>query len=324
MTAPFRLYNSLEEAQGLFGPAAVTIGNFDGVHLAHQALLGRVRALGGERGVKPSVLTFDPHPTFLVAPAKAPPLLTTMEQRTARMQSAAIEQIMVLPFTHDVCRLPPEAFAREILAQALGARAVVVGDNFRFGHKAAGDVADLRRFGGDLGFVVDVVPAVQWRGLTVSSSEVRRLLRQGDVSRAGRLLGRCYALEGEVVPGFGIGSRQTVPTLNLRTAAEVLPAHGVYVTRTADREDGRRWPSITNIGVRPTFNGNAVTIETFLLAPLDGEPPRHIEVEFLRWVRAERRFDTPAELKAQILRDVARAQAYERRTWRRASGLSSV
>jgi riboflavin kinase/FMN adenylyltransferase len=127
------------------------------------------------------------------------------------------------------------------------------------------------------------------------------------------MLGRPYALEGEVVRGFGIGSKQTVPTLNLDTKAEVLPASGVYITRTRDLRDGREWPSITNAGFRPTFEGDRLTIETFLLAALEGSTPRHIRVEFLRWVRDERKFDNPESLKKQIMVDVGRAKAYFRR-----------
>src|SRR5258708_29770008 len=127
------------------------------------------------------------------------------------------------------------------------------------------------------------------------------------------MLARPYALEGGVVPGEGIGSKQTVPTLNLDTTAEALPAHGVYVTRTHDLDGSRQWPSITNIGVRPTFNGHKLTVETFLLAPLEGAAPQQSRVEFLRWVRSERKFEDAAALKTQILRDVGRAQTYFRR-----------
>jgi riboflavin kinase/FMN adenylyltransferase len=154
------------------------------------------------------------------------------------------------------------------------------------------------------------------RGRVVSSSEVRRLIDAGNVALAGRLLARPYALEGEVVSGQGIGSKQTVPTLNLAPAAEVMPARGVYVTRTADAASGRSWTSVTNIGTRPTFGGDSVTIETFLLDPLEGASPLAIRVEFLRRLREERRFEDAAALKLQILWDVARAQAFFRRVAR--------
>ena len=148
----------------------------------------------------------------------------------------------------------------------------------------------------------------------VSSSEVRRLVDDGAVSMACRLLGRPYAVEGDVVHGHGVGSKQTVPTLNLDTKSEILPAVGVYITRTTDLEAARKWPSITNVGYRPTFDGDRLTVETFLLAPLEGATPRRMQVEFLRRVREERKFDSPEALKTQIFKDVDRAKTYFRRT----------
>jgi riboflavin kinase/FMN adenylyltransferase len=158
-----------------------------------------------------------------------------------------------------------------------------------------------------------VIPAITVRRSVVSSSEIRRLVESGDVSRACRFLERAFALEGEVVHGHGIGAKQTVPTLNLSTRAQVLPANGVYITRTRDLSSGTSWQSVTNIGYRPTFGGTDLAIETFLLAQLEGDAPRRIRVEFLRRLRDEKKFDSPEQLKAQIFRDVRRAQAYFRR-----------
>jgi riboflavin kinase/FMN adenylyltransferase len=306
-------------------PAVVTIGNFDGLHAGHRSIVRRVVALAQERGWTAAAVTFDPHPTRLVAPDRAPRLLTTPEQRAALMRAAGIQQVVVLPFTKELACLSPEEFVKRILVDRLNARMVLVGDSFRFGHRAEGHTDTLRELGSKYGFDVETVSAVERRGRVCSSSEVRRLVQSGDVSKACRLLERPFALEGRVVPGHGVGSKQTVPTLNLETQSEVLPATGVYITRTADlqwandlQEDDlqadRRWPSITNVGYRPTFNGNSLTIETFLLSPLTGDPPAKIRVEFLRRVRDERKFENPAALKAQILHDVARAQTYFRRT----------
>jgi riboflavin kinase/FMN adenylyltransferase len=221
---------------------------------------------------------------------------------------------VVLPFTPELAAYSPERFVREIAMERLGARAVLVGDNFRFGHEHAGDTRLLEELGRRYGFLVEAVPAVRMRGRVVSSSEVRRLIEEGNVSLAARLLARPYALAGAVVAGRGIGSKQTVPTLNLAAAAEVMPARGVYITRTTDTDTGRRWNSVTNVGVRPTFGGGAVTVETFLLEALEDEGPQAIRVEFLKRLREERRFDDAAALKRQILRDVERARAYFRRT----------
>ncbi|MGO9010227.1 MAG: riboflavin biosynthesis protein RibF [Bryobacteraceae bacterium] len=310
-----RIYRSLEEVPADFGPSALTIGNFDGVHTGHRSILRRLKQIALERGWKPSVLMFDPHPARVVAPRRAPRLMTPPERRASLMALEGIEQALILPFTTDVARLTPEQFARQIVAGRLGARAVLVGDNFRFGHDHAGNVETLRQLGELLGFETEIVPAVTRRGRPVSSSAIRGLLESGRVALAARWLERPYTLEGEVVPGRGIGSRQTVPTLNLSTAAELIPRTGVYVTRTHDLEAPRAWNSVTNVGYRPTFGDSSqLSIETFLLDPLAGEALRRISVEFLWRVRDERKFTNPEALKARILRDAAAARRYFART----------
>jgi riboflavin kinase / FMN adenylyltransferase len=305
------IYKSLAETPDDFGPCAITIGNFDGVHCGHREILRRVIGAAREEGWKSAVLTFDPHPAKLVAPASAPRLLTTLAERAGIILEQGIDEILILPFTPEVAALGPEDFVREILVDRLKARAVLVGANFRFGKRAAGDAGMLEELGERFSFETEIIEPVVWRKRVISSSEIRRLIEAGDVSTARRLLGRPYALRGRVVTGEGRGSKQTVPTLNLDTEAEVLPKNGVYVTRT--REGGREWPSITNIGVRPTFDGQNRTIETYLLSPLDGVAPNQILVEFLRRVRDERKFENAEALKTQILGDVNRAQAYFRR-----------
>jgi riboflavin kinase / FMN adenylyltransferase len=315
MGRPFRVFHSLEEVAQDFGPSALTIGNFDGVHAAHRKILSRVREVAVERGLKPSVLTFDPHPTKVVAPARAPRLMTSPEQRCPLMRAEGIEQVLILPFDVHVAQLSPEQFVEQVLVRKLGVRAALVGHDFRFGHKQAGNVEVLEELGRKYGFTTEVVEAVRLRGRLVSSTAVRHLIEKGHVSQAARLLERPYGLEGQVVAGHGIGSQQTVPTLNLATETEVLPARGVYVTRTQDLEDGRRWSSVTNIGYRPTFGGDPrLSIETFLLEPLTGETPRRIRVEFLWRLREERKFPDAQALKRQILRDAERARAYFRRS----------
>jgi riboflavin kinase/FMN adenylyltransferase len=314
MSLPVRVFRSLEEVPADFGPSALTIGNFDGVHTAHRKILRRVGAVARERGLKPSVLTFHPHPTTVVAPARAPRLMTTPEQRCALMREEGIAQVLILPFDRHIAHLSPEQFVEQVLVRKLDVRAVLVGHDFRFGYKQAGNVQVLEELGRQFGFTTDVVEAVTLRGRLVSSTTLRRLIESGRVSQAARLLERPYALEGEVVAGRGVGSKQTVPTLNLATGTEVLPATGVYVTRTRDLEGGRSWPSVTNVGYRPTFGGDRnISIETFLLEPLGGVAPRRIQVEFLRRLREERKFPDPQALKAQILRDAGRARAYFRR-----------
>jgi riboflavin kinase/FMN adenylyltransferase len=310
------IYRSLAETPDDFGPCAITIGNFDGVHRGHRQILRRVISLAREEGWKSALLTFDPHPAKLVTPASAPRLLTTLEERARIILERGIDQILILPFTPEIAALGPEDFVREILVDKLKARAVLVGSNFHFGKRAAGDAAALEEFGERYSFETDIVVPVLWRKRVISSSAIRRSVEAGDVATACRMLGRPYALPGKVVPGEGRGSKETVPTLNLDTAAEVLPNDGVYVTRTRESSTGREWPSITNVGTRPTFDGRNRTIETYLLSTLAGAPPREISVEFLRRVRDERKFENAETLKAQILRDVNRAQTYFRRLGR--------
>ena len=308
-----RIFRSLEEVPADFGPSALTIGNFDGVHLGHRHILNRVRELATANGWRPSVLTFDPHPTTVVAPERSPRLLTSPEERVLLMAEEGIEQALILPFNRSVAALSADEFVRHILVERLGARAVVVGENFCFGRNQSGNTSVLRELGRQLGFAVEIVDAVACRGRLVSSSAIRELIHAGDVATAARFLKRPYALEGGVVSGRGVGSRRTVPTLNLATAAAIVPGPGVYITRTRDREAPRRWNSLTNVGYRPTFGESGqLSIETYLLENPAGAP-RDIAVEFLERVRDERRFASAEELKARIQEDAAIASRFFRR-----------
>ena len=313
-----QVFRDLNEAKGRFGPCALTIGNFDGTHLAHQALFAEVALLPKSRNWRPAALTFDPHPAHIVAPAHAPKRITSFEQRVQVMEACGLEKVLILPFTPELAKVSPESFVKDILVAALNTKAIVVGDNFRFGHKHAGDMHLLAELGIHLGFSTHIEPAIGSRYGVISSTLVRQAVGSGRMSMATRLLGRPYALTGAIVPGHGIGSKQTVPTLNIEPNSEVMPPNGVYITRTRDLDTSRSWTSITNIGMRPTFNGDRLTIETFLLDRFDGQTPARIEVQLLRRVRDEQKFDSPEALKTQIFRDVARAQAYHRRTakWR--------
>jgi riboflavin kinase/FMN adenylyltransferase len=290
-----------------FGPCALTIGNFDGVHIGHQELMRRTAEIARAGGWKAAVLTFQPHPAKVIAPARAPKMICDFTRRAELMGAAGIEHVLVLPFTEELSRWTPEEFVVDLLVRKLGAKAIVMGDDFRFGHKQAGDRALLERLGREHGFDVVTVAPVEIRRQRVSSSLLREMAAAGRIARASRLLARPFELEGRVVSGHGIGSKQTVPTLNLAPDSEVLPRTGVYVTRTVELPEGRRWESITNLGVRPTFNGDALTIETYLLSPFEPPDPERIRVEFLWRIRDERKFASPEELKAQILRDARRA-----------------
>jgi riboflavin kinase/FMN adenylyltransferase len=302
-----KAFRQLSEVPADFGPSVVTIGNFDGVHAGHREILRRVAEIARDRRFVPVVLTFDPHPARVLAPERAPRLINTISQRLRRAESAGVQAALLLPFSLDLARQSPEDFARAVLADTLRARVVIVGEDFRFGYKQAGDLATLRMLGESLGFEVESAGAIQRRGERISSTAIRKLIEAGRVSRACRMLGEPFALEGPVVSGHGIGGKQTVPTLNMKPENELLPATGVYATLTRDPDSGRDWKSITNVGYRPTFDGKDLTCETFLLDPFDGNTPKRIEVSFLYFLRGEKKFDTPELLRAQIMKDVARA-----------------
>ena len=313
-----RVARSLKEAAE-FGPTAVAIGNFDGIHIAHRELLSAVLRAAREHALAPSVLTFDPHPATIVAPHRVPKLLTTQAERCSLLAREGMENVLILPFTIAVSRWTPREFAERVLADAFHAKAVIVGEDFHFGHGQAGNTRVLAELGTHFGFETHMVNAVSLRGRVVSSSEIRKAVEAGRMSLAGRMLGRPFSVAGTVVSGQGIGSQQTVPTLNLKTPAQVIPKTGVYVTRTSDAaNESLRWNSITNVGNRPTFqnpNGpNELTIETFLLSPFTPPAPERIRVEFLHRLRDEQKFESADKLKAQILLDVARTRTFFRRT----------
>ena len=295
---------------------AVAIGNFDGVHRGHQALLGEVIRFAKEHHLEPAVLTFDPHPTAVVAPDRVPRQICSHEEKLRLLRAAGVTHIEVLPFTASVARLSPEQFVESILAGTLRARAVFVGENFRFGNKKAGDCETLRKLGVTHQYFAHCLKPVVYRGEVVSSTSVRRYIETARIVRANRLLARPFSLSGPVVSGQGIGSKQTVPTLNLRPAPNQVLPPGVYVTRTRELSGSRHWQSITNVGTRPTFGGEDFTIETYLLSPFEAPSPAAIAVDFLHHVRSERQFPSPVELRAQILRDVGVANKYWRRVER--------
>lgn len=308
-----KVWRSLTDLPKDFGPSAVAIGNFDGVHIGHRAIFSALTQAARERGLTSVALTFDPHPARILAPDRAPRLISTIGQRLRRIGAEGIDVAVLLPFSKELALWTPGDFVRRSLVEALHARLVMVGEDFRFGHKQAGDIGTLRELGGELGFEVLPAATVNFRGSRASSSAVRMFVESSRVSRACRLLGGPFALEGDVVQGKGIGSRQTVPTLNIHPENELLPALGVYVTRARDLASGLKWNAVTNVGFRPTFDGHDLTVETFLLDQFDGRPRRHLEIEFLRYVRPERKFDSPEALRAQILKDVTVAQRLHRR-----------
>src|SRR3984893_12949822 len=290
--------------------SALAIGNFDGIHLGHQAILRAAVQRAAETKDVATALTFDPSPRKVLRPESAPPRVSTNAQRMDWFGTVGLEAAVVLPFTLDLARLSPEEFVELILVRGLNVRAVLVGENFRFGHKQGGDVALLRELGAHHGFAVEIIPPVALEGEIVSSTAIRREIAAGNVTHAARLLGRPFVLTGEIVPGTGTGRRFTFPTLNLKPDQELLPARGVYVTRTLLAGETKSRRSVTNVGIRPTFNGSSLSVETHLLDFSQEVTAKRMEVHFWKRLREEKKFAGSDELRIQIARDIASARRF--------------
>lgn len=290
--------------------SAVTIGNFDGVHLAHQQLLRRVVECARPAGAQAVAITFDPHPAVILAPERAPRLLTSLERKSRLIAALGIDLLVVLPFTRELARLSPGDFVQDILVRSLRAVSLHVGPNFRFGYRQAGTTELLQELARKSGFTVEVLPMLEVRGERVSSSRIRQLLAEGRVGKAGRLLGRPYSILGAIVSGQGVGSRQTVPTLNLGPVKELLPGKSVYVSRTRLGEMSHE--SVTNVGHKPTFGEHQLTVESHLLNFTGEISETQMEIEFLYRLRDERKFPDASSLLAQIRDDASRAAQFFR------------
>ncbi len=291
----------------------VTIGNFDGQHLGHLALLRSVAECAVAQGGTPIVLTFDPHPAKVLVPGVALQLLTTREEKLARCARAGIQDILVLEFTDALAALSPDEFVFRILRDGIGARDLFVGEQFGFGKNRSGGVADLVRLGSQAGFQVHPVPPVLVDGQVVSSTRIRRLVQAGDMRGATRCLGRPYALGGTVVVGSHRGKELGWPTANLRLPHDrVIPADGVYATRTSWK--ARPYESVSYLGTRPTFESGERLLEVYLLdqrVDLYGED---IEVQFVERLRGDLHFDSAEALSARINLDVSLARKTLRAT----------
>ena len=305
-----RIVHDLRELGKSLRSSVLTIGNFDGVHLAHQKLLRKVVATGRASGATATALTFEPHPIKLLSPEHAPKLLTPLERKTRLIESLGIDLLVVLPFTKELAHLSPLDFVRQILVGSLRAVSVHVGPNFRFGYRQSGDVEILAEFARPEGFRLDVLPTLEVRGERVSSTRIREMLSLGRVELAARLLGRPFSVYGPIVAGLGVGRKHTVPTLNLAPVEEQLPKIGVYVTRTQLGETLH--DSVTNVGHKPTFGNYRLTVETFLLDYSGEIAESEMEIEFLYRLRDEMKFQNPAILKVQIQEDARRSLKFFR------------
>jgi riboflavin kinase / FMN adenylyltransferase len=286
----------------------LALGNFDGLHRGHVKIIERVRRVAGERGATALVMTFDPHPPRVVRPDKAPPLLMTKAQRIQALERAGVDGVAVVRFTPDLSRWDPETFVRSVLVEWLHVSEVWVGANFLFGHDRAGNFSSLRALGSRYGFRAEKIDPVRYKDFVVSSTRIRRLISEGRVDEAGALLGHPYTIEGTVVQGDQRGRQLGFPTANIATVNELIPPHGVYATTV--RLDGVIYPAITNVGVRPTFDGpDAVVIEAHLLDFDRDLYGRSLGLGFVQRVRDERRFESVDLLRAQIDADVQKVRS---------------
>lgn len=312
MIATVPVYRSLAELPANFGPSIAAIGNFDGVHRGHQEILRSAVSEAAERKMRSVAITFDPHPAQLLYPKDAPKLLTFLPRRIELMARTGVDAIVVLPFNTELSRVTGHDFVRDILVGRLGIRGIHEGANFRFGHGARAGVEELRAFGQEFGFSVQVHSAVSVHNLEVSSSAVRGAIASGDVRRARWMLGRVFGVHSNSARGRGVGTKLLVPTVNLAPYEGLLPGFGVYVTRLTIGD--RCFRAVTNVGNRPTFEGIGFGVETHILdfEPVDLSEDTPLYLEFLFRLRGEMKWPTPEALKAQILKDVSRAQRYFR------------
>jgi riboflavin kinase / FMN adenylyltransferase len=308
-------WQGLDDVPDGWGPSVVTIGVFDGVHRGHQRIVGRATEAAAELGVPVVVVTFDPHPDEVVRPGSHPPFLSTARRRAELLAGLGADAVCVLPFTREFSELGPDEFVHAVLADRLHAVRVVVGENFRFGYRAAGDVALLAELGEKYDFTAEGVPLLADDDSTISSSRIRGLLAAGDVAAATRDLGRPHRVEGVVVRGQQRGKALGFPTANLETPPHTaIPADGVYagwLTRLdAAGQEQERWPAAISVGTNPTFEGTEHSVEAYALDRDDLDLyGTHVAVDFTARLRGMARFDSVAELVAQMRGDVAAARA---------------
>ena len=285
----------------------LALGNFDGLHRGHQKVIERIRRGAAERGGVAVAMTFEPHPPRVVRPDKAPLLLMTPRQKLGALERAGAQGVAIVPFTVELSRWSPEVFVRSVLVEWLRVAEVWVGADFLFGHERAGTFTVLRGLGAQHGFRTEKIDPVRYKEFVVSSTRIRRLVSEGRVDEAGALLGHHYAIEGTVESGASRGRELGFPTANISTENELMPPTGVYAT-TLDI-GGTLWPSVTNVGVRPTFeSAGSLTVETHVLGMDADIYGAAVSLSFIQRLREERRFADVDALKEQIEADVRRAR----------------
>jgi riboflavin kinase / FMN adenylyltransferase len=307
-------WQGLGDVPADWGPSAVTTGVFDGVHRGHQRIVARAREVAAADGLPLVVITFAPHPDEVVRPGSHPALLCTLRRRVQLLSELGADAVCVLEFTLDFSRLSPDEFVHAVLADRLHARRVVVGENFRFGYRAVGDVALLAELGEKYDFSAEGVPLLTEDGVTISSSSIRELVAAGDVAGAARDLGRPHRVEGVVVRGAQRGRTLGIPTANLETPAyTAIPADGVYAGWLASLDENgnqtERWPAAISVGTNPTFDGQHRVVEAYALDRDDLDLYGvHVAVDFAARLRGMAKFGSVDELIAQMRLDVDQAR----------------
>jgi len=307
-----QIFRKLEDIPSSFGPSIVSVGNFDGVHRAHLHGLREIVQRSRKSAAKSVAVTFEPHPMRILRPESGLKLLTPAAEKIRLLERTGIDAVLRLPFSREMSLMSPREFVQQVLCERLNAIEVHEGFNFRFGHKAAGNVEALIQLGHELGFEVVVYPEMRERGESVSSTRIRELVQLGQVSRARFLLGRPFSVRSTPAKGRGYGAKFTVPTINLGDYDELVPRDGVYITQTRVAEEC--FDSVTNVGKRPTFGTESFAIESHLLNfhPLEVTADTDVEIWFLSRVRDEIKFGSVEDLKKQIGKDIRRATRYFR------------
>ena len=291
-------------------PCALTIGNFDGVHRGHQAMLARLKAAALERGLPAAVMTFEPHPREVFTPQQAPARLTSLREKIELFKQHGIERLVLVRFSRRFAQLSPQAFIQQILLDGVQARWVLIGDDFKFGAKRAGDLDVLRQAGQQFGFAVENLGSVLVDDERVSSTAVRAALAQGNMAQARRYLGRPYSISGRVVHGDKLGHTLGYPTANVQMKHNKPPLAGIFAVELAGL-DGSRLPGVASLGVRPTVKTNgAATLEVHIFDFHERIYGAHVRVDFLHKLRDEEKFPDLPSLIAQIERDVDEAKNY--------------
>lgn len=304
-----RVFESIDIPEQFANPV-LTIGNYDGLHVGHRRIIERIKAKASEFKGTSMLMTFHPHPLTMLRPDMCIGLITPIHVKKRLIEEAGIDVMLVLPFTGEFRQVTPESFVRDLLVGKLGIKGLIVGYDFKFGKEGKGNVEFLASLSTEYGFFFDVQEAITQNGEKVGSNRIRKMIQAGDVEKAAKHLSRPHMIEGTVVKGDGRGRTIGFPTINLKTDFPLIPKRGVYITYV--EFDGKKFPAVTNIGFNPTFHGQTITIETYLLNFSGDLYNRNIALYFLERVRDEVKFESVDELKERIGKDVEKARNYFR------------